>query len=70
MNLIQSKAVVTKQTTATLTPDDIKKLVAADLGVDPKTVVLNFRLKTDSYDGPGNSTYIFSHLEIKVEEPQ
>lgn len=68
MSLIQSNSVVTKTTTATLKVDDIKALIAADLGVDPKCVSLVFTLQSDEWDGPGYSTHSFSSLEVKVTE--
>lgn len=68
MSLIKSQSVVTKTTTATLKAEDIKKLIAADLGVDPKCVSLDFKLQTDEWDGPGYSSHSFSSLEVKVTE--
>ncbi|MNC13984.1 hypothetical protein D3C76_212400 [compost metagenome] len=70
MSLIQSQSVVTKTTTATLKVDDIKKLVAADLGVDPKSVSLKFDLSyeyNDYRDGSMTGA-TFSSLEVKVVE--
>lgn len=70
MSLIQSKSVVTKTTTATLNTDDIKKLIAADLGVDPKSVSLKFDLSYEynDYQNEGITGAKFSSLEVKVVE--
>jgi hypothetical protein len=68
MSVIQSKSVVTKTTTATLKADDIKKLIAADMGVDPRCVSLDFKLQSSDWDGPGYSNHSFSSLEVKVVE--
>ncbi len=70
MSLIQSKSVVTKTTTATLKVDDIKALIAADLGVDVKKVSLKFDLSYDynDYNSGSISGATFSSLEVKVVE--
>jgi len=68
MSLIKSQSVVTKTTTATLSAEDIKKLIAADMGVDPKCVSLDFKLQSDEWDGPGYSNHSFSSLIVKVVE--
>lgn len=68
MSIIQAQSVVTKTTTATLKAEDIKKLIAADMGVDPKCITLDFRLISDGYDGPGYASQKFSSLGVKVVE--
>ena len=70
MSLIQSQSVVTKTTTATLNAEDIKKLIAADLGVDPKHVSLKFDLSYEygNYRDDGMTGAKFSSLEVKVVE--
>lgn len=70
MSLIQSKSVVTKTTTARLLADDLKKLIATDLGVDPKHVSLKFDLSFDysDYDRGHVSGATFSAIEITVTE--
>lgn len=68
MSLIKASSVVTKTTTATLKEDDIRKLIAADMGVDPRCVSLTFKLQSDEWDGPGYSNHSFSSLEVKVVE--
>lgn len=70
MSLIESKSVVTKTTTAVLKADDIKKLIAADLGVDPKNVSLKFDLSYNygDYRDSSITSANFSSLEVKVVE--
>lgn len=70
MSLIQSKSVVTKTTTARLKTDDLKKLIAADLGVDPKSVSLKFDLSFDysDYNRGHVSGATFNSIEITVTE--
>lgn len=68
MSMIKSQLIVTKTTTANLKESDIRNLIAADLGVDPKCVSLNFKLQSDEWDGPGYSSHSFSSLEVKVTE--
>lgn len=53
MSLIKSDAVVTKVTTATLKVEDIRNLIAADLGADPSKVKLEFSCSggDDGYGG-------------------
>jgi hypothetical protein len=68
MSLIKASSVVTKTTTASLNAEDIKKLIAADLGVEPRCVSLTFKLQSDEWDGPGHSTHSFSSIEVKVVE--
>jgi len=70
MSMIQANSVVTKTTTARLKADDLKKLIAADLGVDPKTISLKFDLSyeyNDYWDGSMTGA-TFSALEVKVTE--
>lgn len=70
MSLIKSKTVVTKTTTAHLKAEDLKLLIAADLGVDPKNVSLKFDLSYEygSYRDDGMTGANFSSLEVKVTE--
>lgn len=67
MGMIAEKSVTTQVTTVTLSAKDIAALVAADMGVDPEKVNLDFRLVSDSDDSlPGCPTYRFDRLDIKV----
>lgn len=70
MSLIESTSVVTKTTTARLMADDIKKLIAADLGVDPKSVSLKFELSYEYSDyNRGHVSHAnFSSIDVKVVE--
>lgn len=55
----------TEVTTAVLTQDTIKALIAADMGVPVETITMQFRLVANDYDGPGCPTYRFDKLEVK-----
>jgi len=70
MSMIQANSVVTKTTTARLKSDDLKKLIAADLGVDPKSVSLKFELSYEygGYRDDSMTGASFSSLEVKVVE--
>lgn len=70
MSLIQAQSVVTKTTTAHLKSDDLKKLIAADLGVDPKKVSLKFDLSYEYNDYRSGTITgaTFGSLEVKVVE--
>lgn len=70
MSLIQSKSDVVKTTTARLKADDLKLLIAADLGVDPKTVSIKFDISYDysDYDRGVVSSATFSAVDITVTE--
>lgn len=70
MSVIQASSVVVKTTMARLKADDIKKLVAADLGVDPKNVSLKFDFSYEygGYRDDSITGATFSALEIKVTE--
>lgn len=70
MSLIQSSTVITKTTTARLKEVDIKRLIAADLGVDPNKVSLKFDLSYEYGDYHRDSVTgaSFSSLEVKVVE--
>ena len=71
MSIIQSNSVVTKTTTACLKIDDLKKLIAADLGgIDPKSVSLKFELSYNysDWDSGSISGAEFSSLKVEVVE--
>lgn len=70
MGLIQANAVVVKTTTARLKADDIKKLIAADMGVDPSTVSLKFDISYNysDYNSGTVSSADFSAVDVTVTE--
>lgn len=70
MSLIKASSVVTKTTTANLRVDDLKKLIAADLGVDASKVSLKFELSYQygGYRDDDMTGATFSQLEVKVVE--
>lgn len=70
MGVIQADAVVVKTTTARLRVEDIKKLIAADMGVEPSSVSLKFDISYDysDYDRGVVSSASFSAVDVTVTE--
>lgn len=70
MGVIQSNSVVTKTTKARLKADDIKKLIAADMGVDPSAVSLKFDISYNysDYNAGTVSSADFSAVDVTVTE--
>lgn len=52
-------------TTYKITCDQIKQLIAADLGVDPGRLTVNYKLKAEAEDRPcANVTYFVESVEV------